>query len=345
MKKILSLVMVMLLATSSLAYAASPVTKEYTFTTTNKDYANFTLQDVGEGDLAEVEKDIKVEGKRYKAVSISFKEVERKEPVKRTKTYTALTEKKVPKTLTLKSGDVLKLIDAEYKEETQTRAAATGSTTYTGTNTKPDAPATKNITAELPDGSTITVTGHLQSVEKTGSSYSKPFTVTAKFTGDADVAYYKLGDTKIPNNPKSPVFDGYEKVLLKHLGYDPSQYTLTAGKWTSDYTQENGQTVRYAEFTGMQSTANWTAYYTESLTADSPQLTMVTGYSATAEYSNSIDTTSFEVIATVTYEPEHRLLPYIIGIGVGVLILSLVIVIILQIIKRKKGETADENSY
>lgn len=338
-RRILGVTVAVLLAMSSIAYAASPVTKEYTVTS-DKDLSGITLDDLGSGDLTAAKSTVQIDGKTYKAAAVTAERAsEAKEKVERKKTYTGLTEKKVKETITLKTGEKLTLSDVEWTENTRT--AATGTLTITGSDSRPGAPATKDITATLPDGSTITVTGKLQRVEKTGESYSKPFTVNATFTGDEDVDTYMLGDVAIPNNPDSPAFSGYESAILTHLGLDPDQYKITAAKWTSDYTQlDNGTTVRYAQYSGQQLTSDWTAYYAETITADSPQ---VITYDAVATYTNNVDAASIEYLVTVTYEKAHNLLPVIIGIGIGVCILALVIVVILQILKKKKGDE-NENS-
>ena len=324
--KCLCISVLILLLCASAAYAKTePLVKEYPFKSKT---AKFTY---------EAPQTISENGKTYKLTNTEYQLVSKPKITKTVKTYTGLTEKKVPKT-TKKNGKKLALEKVSWTENR--RNAITGSTTFEGYDSRPDTPETKNITGTLPNGRQITVTGHLQSLEQIGSSYSKPFAVTAKFIGDKDVAYYKLGDTRIPNNPKSPAFDGYEKVLLQHLGYDPEHYKITNGKWTTDYQKENGQSVRYAEFSGTRQSLNWTATYTETLTASSPELLT---YNATATYSNAKDA-MYQAKAVCTYEKEsHSLIPIMIGIGVGVLILAFVITIILQIIKKKRGEQ-DENS-
>lgn len=325
-KKVLAIIMALLLCMPAVVYAADgSIVKEYPFESETKDFSYSAPKAIEEN------------GKKYELKDTKYEIVRAPSELKRIRTYTNLAEKKVPKkTLKLKSGETLKLSDVAWTE--QTRTAGSGTLTVTGSDSRPDVPETKEITATLPDGSTITVTGQLTSVEKTGSSYSKPFSVKATFTGDEDVDTYMMGDTAIPNNPDSPAFSGYETAILTHLGLDPDQYKITDARWTSGYVKRNGQTVRYAEYSGQRLTSDWTAYYTETITADSPQ---VTTYTAEATYISTDD--NYEVMAVCTYEATHNLLPVIIGIGIGVCILALVIVIILQILKKKKG-VENENS-
>ena len=237
--------------------------------------------------------------------------------------------KKVKKSIT-KSGQKLELDDVEWTEHR--RNAATGTLTYSS-DKRPTAPKTKEIIASLPDGKEISVIGKLQRIEQTGSSYSKPFTVTAKFIGDPDVAYYKLKDTKIPNNPETPTFEGYQETILRHLNYNPADYRITDGKWKGNYVTENGQTVRYAEFSGNRRTSDWIAYYQEELTENSPTLAT---YDAVATYTNGIKDTSYEVMITVDYEEVGlSLLQKVLIVTAGIAILSIIIGLILMILKKK----------
>ncbi|NCF00434.1 hypothetical protein [Emergencia sp. 1XD21-10] len=335
-KRIFAMALAIMLAMSSVAYAASTETKEYAVTS-SENLTQITLADLGEGELTEAKSVIHIDGKKYKATAVAVKETGHNQAVKREKTYTGLNGKKVKDTLKLKSGETLQLADVKWTE--QTRTAATGTMTITGSDSKPDAPATKEITATLPDGRSITVTGNLQRVKQTGSSYSKPFTVKATFTGDEDVDTYMLGDTAIPNNPDSPAFTGYESAILTHLGLEPDQYKITAAKWTSGYVHKDGKIVRYAEYSGQRLTSDWTAYYTETLTADSPQ---VTTYDAIATYTNGVDADSTEYLITVTYEREGMtLLQKILLASAAIIIFGGLIAAILLIVRKKREKESE----
>ncbi|MEY8367014.1 hypothetical protein AALA22_15390, partial [Anaerovoracaceae bacterium 41-7] len=269
-KRVMGLCLILLLLLTSLTssvYAGSMTTKAWTITT-DQDYANITLDDLGEGELANMTAEIDEDGRTFKAVKVTASVISKSEPVTVKKTYTNLTDKKVKQSI-MKSGEKLKLDDVEWTEHR--RHAATGTLTYSG-DKRPAAPKTKELVASLPDGKEISVIGKLQRIEQTGTSYSKPFTVTAKFIGDPDVAYYKLEDTKIPNNPETPTFEGYQETILRHLHYNPADYRITDGKWIGNYVTENGRTVRYAEFSGLRKASDWTAYYEEELTENSPAL-------------------------------------------------------------------------
>lgn len=327
-KRVTVLCLIFLLSLTSSIYAGSMTTKAWTITT-GQDYANITLDDLGKGELANMTAEIDEDGRTYKAVKVTANVVGKSEPVTVKKTYTNLTDKKVQNSIT-KSGEKLKLDDVEWTEHR--RNAATGTLTYSS-DKRPTAPKTKEIIASLPDGKEISVIGKLQRIEQTGSSYSKPFTVTAKFIGDPDVAYYKLEDTKIPNNPETPTFEGYQETILRHLNYNPADYRITDGKWKGNYVTENGQTVRYAEFSGLRKVSDWTAYYEEELTADSPALAT---YDAVATYTNGMKDISYEVMVTVDYEEVGlSLLQKVLIVTAGIAILSIIIGLILMILKKK----------
>ena len=328
-KRVMGLCLILLLSLTSTAYAGSMTTKAWTITT-GQDYANITLDDLGKGELVNTA-EIHEDGKSYEAVKVTASVISKSEPVTVKKTYTNLTDKKVQQSIT-KSGEKLKLDDVEWTEHH--RHAATGTLTYKGSDKRPDAPKTKEITTSLPDGSEISVVGKLQDIKQTGSSYSKPFTVTAKFIGDSDVAYYKLDDTQIPNNPKTPTFEGYQETILRHLNYNPADYHITDGKWSSNYVTEKGQTVRYAEFSGNRRTSDWIAYYQEELTENSPALAT---YDAVATYTNGIKDTSYEVMITVDYEEVGlSLLQKVLIVTAGIAIGSIIIGLILMVLKKKK---------
>ncbi len=82
-RRVLGVTVAAVLAMSSIAYAAAPVTREYKVTSEKKDFATITVADLEKGELAEVKSEIKEGGKRYKAAKVSVEAVDKKEPVKR----------------------------------------------------------------------------------------------------------------------------------------------------------------------------------------------------------------------------------------------------------------------
>ena len=326
----------LLISLTGTCYAAEQtLVQEYEVTVTDPNYTDYTVEQLGADILADVPAEIEEDGKTYYAVDANFTLESKQEPIEKKKTYTDLTEKNVPETCEFKDAGELKLKDVSYTETKRT--AVTGTKTYYGYAAKPTVPETKVITATLPDGTSITVNGSLVEVKQVEGGFTKPFTVTAKFIGDADVDSYLLGDVEIPNNPNSPVFEGYEAVLLKSLGFDSANYRITDGKWTSDYIEEDGETVRYAEFTGTQKGTDWIAYYRETLTEDSPSYAT---YSAEATYTNDVEETTFDLIATITYEKAAGLSlvqKLLIG-SAAVVIIAAAVALILSVSRKKKKE-------
>ena len=330
-KRILTTVLIFFVLTTQIAFATQKeVTKEYTFVT-NKD-AEIEFSDIGKGDLSEIPLEIEIEGKTYHAVSADFSLA--KKPTEVKKTYEDLDKKEVPETIK-KDGEELKLIATKWTETKRT--AATGTKRYYGYNTQPEAPATKEITATLPNGKTITVTGNFVDIKRVKGDFTKPFEVTAKFIGDEDVESYILPDgSKIPNDESIPAFRGYEDVILKNLGYSTKNYRITSGKWISDYyTDDNGETCRKAKFSGTQRGTDWVATYRETLTEDSVQYAT---YTADCTY-RSDDMT---VKAVVTYEKEGMsfLMKALLIGSAAVIILAIFFILILGRI-RKKEENAE----
>lgn len=334
-KRILAAVLAMFVLTTSSAFAAEKeITKEYTFVT-DKD-AELEFADVGKGDLSEIPLSIEVGGKTYHAVSADFS-LEKK-PTEVQKTYEDLDKKEVPETIK-KDGEELKLADTKWTETK--RSAATGTKRYYGYNTQPEAPATKEITATLPSGKTITVTGSFVDIKRVKGDFTKPFEVTAKFIGGEDVENYILPDgSKIPNDESIPVFKGYEDVILKNLGYSTKNYRITGGKWISDYyTDDNGETCRKAQFTGTQRGTDWVATYRETLTEDSVQYAT---YTADCTY-RSDDMT---VKAAVSYQRESHLKTIIILTAAAIAIIAIFTALLLSFLKKKRdNQQAEEINF
>ena len=106
------------------------------------------------------------------------------------------------------------------------------------------------------------VEGKLKRIDETESEVVYPFSVKCRFSGDRDSQYYYLNDTKIMLEDDKPDFSGYKKIILDHLELPPEHFEIEEGHWTGPYIEENGQTVRYAEFTGtVKNLKNYTAYY------------------------------------------------------------------------------------
>lgn len=345
-KRILAAALMMFVIATQLAFAA--VVKEYTFTTTDADYAMKTVADLGKGDMKDIPKIVKNGWlTASSASSITYTLQKKVEPEKIV--YENLATKELPddaKTVK-KKGKVLKLVDTKWEENKRT--PVTGHKTITDSYTQPSFPATAEMTATLDDGTRVTAMCNLINVQQDGGIYKKPFTVTAKFTGDSDVDYYIFGGREIPNNPNSPEFEGYEKSILQALGLNPAICTLSGGRWTTDYKTENGNTVRYAEFTGTRQTRNWKAYYSEKTTgaassegvgADQSEEAIVNSYTATCIYGS--EDTIYTVIAKVIYDHKKlTTLGIITTACVGIAAFAALVAVLLLAIKRKKEQRTE----
>lgn len=334
-KRILIGILILIAFATQFAFAAQTETKEYTFVT-NKD-AEIEFEDIGKGNLSDIPLSIEVDGKTYNAASAEFS-LEKK-PTEIKKSFKDLDKKEIPQTIE-KKGEVLSLANITWTENKRT--PANGTQRYYGYNAQPDAPAEKEITATLPSGKSITVTGKLVGIQRVKGDFDRPFSVTAKFIGEADVENYILPDgSKIPNDETIPVFKGYEDVILKNLGYSSQNYRITDGKWISDYyTDDNGETCRNAKFTGTQRETDWIATYRETLTESSPQYAT---YDAKCIYRGD----KMTVKAVVTYEKESgisKTVLIIAGTLLALMVIAGVISGVLMTAKKRKKEEAKEQT-
>lgn len=340
-KRIWALALAFVLVASQFAFASSVVTKEYQFQTTNPDYSKYTVDNIGTGDMKDIPVTIKngfFTVKRVTDIKISLLSEEK--PKK--KVYSDLTEKKVPKNaeeVTI-DGKKLKLVDVEWEE--YSRTPATGSITKYGYENQPSFPKTKDLTYTLDSGKVIKTVGYLKSVSSSGKSYTKDFTVKGKFVGDPDVDYYNLDGTQIENNPDTPAFVGYENTILNHFGLNPKSHKITGAKWTSDYKEVNGQTVRYAEFYGKKLSNNWTAYYEEDFSRQTSGSLQKSLYEATCYYGTQKESI-YNVNVVVEYGKTEIIIGRVVAVSAGVLVLSaLAAFFLLTLAKKKKKDSESE---
>lgn len=330
MRKVyISLLMVML-ATSFTFAASKTVQQEHTLHSTRD--VTITLDDLGKGILQDVPSDIEIEGKTYHATAVDTKIAKEYARVEEKRTFTDTSQSELPKTVK-KDGIQLKLENDSIEEAVIVRDAVTGSHTWTGCSSEPDIPESLELTTD----SGLTVTGYLQDVESHRSDTLAEYEFPATFIGDADCQYYEINGKRIPNTFTAPTFEGYEEEILAYLNLSDDDYDITGGSWTSDYVQENGQTVRHAIFIcSADVLTDYTAYYEENLTEASP------GYSTTditAVYSNGIEDTEYDITVVVEYEKDNLTTKQIILFtGAALLIMAGLISCILMLIRRKKKE-------
>ena len=167
------------------------------------------------------------------------------------KNYYGLTGRSVPETVIAEDGTVFVLEDVTYRVD-----EFTAEKTYRDYEKQPEIPEKYNFTV---NGKTVD--GTLVSIESdTSEAYCVPFTVTGKFYGDSDCLYYQMEDNLIPAET-TPLFEAYSEVLLEYLGLDPEIYRIDTGEWVSEYPEENDDTVKTAEYSGMRKVKTYTALY------------------------------------------------------------------------------------
>jgi len=329
----------------SFAYAEDVITREYEFQTSNPRYESYTVENIGSGDLEEIPATVENGFFTVKHVTdIKIKLLSEEVPEKII--YEKLIEKKLPEnTGTIQSGEKeLSLLETNWEEEK--RGKASGTLTKKGYDNEPEFPDTKVLTVTLTDGSEISTIGKLKDVRVSGASYSKDFSVSAKFIGDPDVSHYDLEGTLIPNNPATPEFKGFEEIILSHFGMNPDRYNITSGTWTTDYVEEDGVIVRYAEFSGRSLANDWTAYYEEDLTASSPSPYI---YTATCYYGENMDPL-YNVHVSVEYGKTEIIAARVAAASVSLVVLAGLIVFILMFLGKKKKSKDNpaagaDNSY
>lgn len=329
MRKYLSamLILLVLIASTQLAYAdtdadSEPLVKEYTFTSNDLNFAY------------EAEPEIKQDGKTYTLKGIkSYELVDMNKYFMHEAVYTGLSEKKVPEKRVFQLDG--KDVELTLLEGSEVYSAMDGSVTettkgYPAKTTK----ITKNdqqYTARLVNAKPI----------KSEATANEPFTVKGKFIGEPGVLY-DFNGKQLKLDESSPVWQGHDAELLEYLGL-PSDYKITESKWTSDYIQEDGETVRYAEYSGIkpgksEKVTGYTATYEYAV------------YSATATYTNGVEpgTEEYTVKAYVEYDEvikESNLLQLILKIAAGLAVLALLVSAILFVISKRRKEKEGENQH
>ena len=278
------------------------ITKEYTFKSesSNFDYTenqNITIKDV-----------------EYEAVNIEY-EVLEDGLIEKVVDYPNQINKEIP--LNIKEGnETLDLKDVEWTAVPLSKEISKTA------DTEPKFDSTTRLDFDA--------VGNLSKVTSKRTDYIIPFSVTGKFYGNSNVEYYIVNESdKYPNNSVTPIYQGYENVLKKHLKLT-DDYRITGGKWQGDYVREGENIVRYAEYTGERKTNTYTALYIGEV------------YNGMAKYTNE-NSNVYEVKATVTYEKAGFTFIEKIAIGAGVLILilALAVVGIIYFVMKKRNQNLE----
>lgn len=302
MKKRLLVLFFIVLAFSSLCYAAEDVKREYTFKSIGKDFKY------------EKHQVINIDGARYKVNDIKY-EVISKDTKKLVRDYTDLSKKEVPKTIE-ENGKKYKLAKTTYKEVKQDVKQS-----FRGTGDF-EVPKSKEIEV----GENKQFTGILKNVNTSLSdTFDTNFEVTGVFYGDEDVPEYDLNGYKIPAS-SAPTFTGYQSEVLRYLNLEQDRYILNSGSWSGGYYYTNGTTARNAIFRGVQKSTIYDATYE------------ITKYDANSIYESSDADAIYKVKAIVSYKKVSLSIYEKIFIGIGILILAALAALILWIIAKRKKE-------
>ncbi len=151
-----------------------------------------------------------------------------------------------------------------------------------------------------------------------------------------DSTFYMLNGKYVPYNDAKPALAGYEGDILNVLNLPQGSYHITDFIWTGDVYTENGIQYRNAVASGERYVAEYTAYYSDTVTLPDAQ-----GYNASLTYSLDSGNTEYTIKATAVYEKLNTgLTPaQIIAISAaGVFLLVILIVSVLFVISKKKKD-------
>lgn len=158
------------------------------------------------------------------------------------------------------------------------------------------------------------------------TSKNENFAAPAKFYApNPNETVYKFNGKIVTIKGKTPTWAGYKEDVKSYLGLKGNTYSVTGGKWTSEFKKDGDMYIRTATYTGSKIVPVYRATFVE--TADTS-----TTYTAEIEYDRIAAT------AVATYETKSSL-GKIIAIGAGAAILiALIIALLYLIAKRHRSE-------
>lgn len=305
-------------------------TKTYTSTDRNEKY--------------DFQEEIEKDGKTYRltdkveyTVLDSVKLTEKK-TITETRAFSGLSEQQVEETISSEEySDLdLKLVDVQYtpvNAESAETISLNGTTDFGYLISEPAADSTKEV--EYSDnGETKTAVAELVSVSAVSEpTWQSGYTITGRYIG-RDVASYQFNGIQIPKTNDGTVpYQGYENAILAGLGLDSSIVRINSASWSGDG-YENGQYVRYADFSCSVLTTHYSAAYTAAVPATETVYDAVAIYSAEADIATGI--TEYEIKAAAEYEPVTNYTPIIIAVAGTILLLVILAVALLFYLRRKR---------
>lgn len=153
------------------------------------------------------------------------------------------------------------------------------------------------------------------------------FIAPAVFTSyDPDSTEYIFNGQRVSISG-DPVWNGYEGAIKDYLGVNGNSYSISSGRWTSDFSlvdPGNGRYQRTANYTGTRVVPYYIATFDSSETDPEKTFTGKVTYVADEK----------DITTTAIYEKEKSYTA--IYITAGIALVALITAIILMILKRKK---------
>lgn len=264
------------------ANVSQTITKDYTFTTETKPFKY------------DAPKTVKENGYEYKYKDISYKETSATQPVTTSKTYTGLTSKSVPNSITY-NGQTLYLKDTPtYTSHTTPAQKSTKTVTDTKTYNSVVPGTESSVIKDSVKKDGVTLKKASQSYTSSSSNYTDTG-VLASYDHDMNVS-----GTSIQLTDGTPEQGNWQSDLHSYFEL-PSSTSITSAAWATDIQHQSGsgKYTRSVRYSGQQTLYNYTVRYSGTTTVTTvPEKTT---YSATATYTSKTKT-KYSVTATVTYE-------------------------------------------
>ena len=269
--------------TSTATNVPKTITKTYSFKTDTKPFKYDPTKKIKEGEY-----EYEYKGK------ISYVENSATQPVKETKSFTNLTSKSVPNSIT-SNGKTLYLSGSPtYTAHTTPAQKSTQTVTDTKTYNKVTPGTESSVIKETVEKDGITL-------KKSKQNYSASI---ENFNASGKLASYdhdmNVSGTSIQLSDSTPQQGSWQEDLRIYFGL-PSTTSISNASWASDIQHNTGSNkyTRTVNYSGTRTVYNYTVTYSGTKTVTtSPEKTT---YNATATYASK-DKTEYAVTATVTYE-------------------------------------------
>ncbi len=317
--------------TATPVFAAGVVTKEKTYTSTQKD-EEYTFKT-----------NITVDGRKYKMADTIY-EIVSEEPEMETETVSYVKKKTLdkeksytPKDSITKDGVIYRLQHTDKSEVTLEEAYTqnvTGYTDYSDKEAAGKAPLTKNVTVvnqktkkqetvqcDFYGISTLPPEWEYNTVNITFESYNSQ--------------YFSWQGLLVEKNISSPL-SGYEKEIIESVGGNTQDYQVESITWKGKaYKNSKGILCRDAAAQIKRKINHYRVTYKGEIREDSKKaITYTSTYSGTK--STQTGNTVYTIKAAATYEKVTNMLAVVAGLTVGVLLFIILVIGIIYLLKKKQ---------